>query len=239
MIETMQNPQIAQSNAFADNPRKILRMVTNERMAGTVPQWSAPKTSTDNIQFTLENAQNISETPDGAIAYANGKARNQQEEFGFGDMLDMVNPLQHIPIVGHIYREITGDQIKPIGQIMGGALFGGIPGAASGIINTIVEKETGEDITGNALSLMNGEAPEGSKSRPQSPEAHLEKTAQSFNASQDASLPGSLLSFVDLKNIDGPQVQRLKNTYPDLNQSDRVRQPITEVKLSGLYALSQ
>ncbi len=240
MIETMQNPHIAQSNAFADKPRKILRMVTNDRMAGTVPQWQAPKTSSDKIQFTLENALQSSETPDSAIAYANGKVRAQQQEFGFTDMLDMVNPLQHIPVIGHIYREITGDQIKPIGQIVGGALFGGIPGAAGGLINSIVEEETGDDIAGNALSLVNGKAPEGTKTRPQPPEFQLETDMNDMKAGPKEDLPGNLLSFVDLKQAGVPKVKRIENTYPDLTQADRAgREPITKVKLSGLYALSQ
>ena len=29
--------------------------------------------------------------------------------FSFGDILDLINPLQHIPIVGTIYRAVTGD----------------------------------------------------------------------------------------------------------------------------------
>ena len=29
----------------------------------------------------------------------------------FGDVLDSINPLQHIPLVSSLYREITGDQI--------------------------------------------------------------------------------------------------------------------------------
>ncbi|MGB6086494.1 MAG: hypothetical protein WBF74_07845, partial [Parvibaculum sp.] len=32
-------------------------------------------------------------------------------EFGFSDFLDVINPLQHIPIVSSIYRELTGDEL--------------------------------------------------------------------------------------------------------------------------------
>ena len=48
---------------------------------------------------------------------------------GFRDLLDIVNPLQHIPVIGHIYRSISGDTIHPIMKIAGGALFGGPIGA--------------------------------------------------------------------------------------------------------------
>lgn len=47
----------------------------------------------------------------------------------FSDVFDAVNPLHHIPIVGSIYRKITGDQIDPAMRIAGGALFGGPIGA--------------------------------------------------------------------------------------------------------------
>src|SRR5215470_6180450 len=30
--------------------------------------------------------------------------------FGFGDLVDIVNPLQHIPVVATIYRNMTGDR---------------------------------------------------------------------------------------------------------------------------------
>jgi hypothetical protein len=31
----------------------------------------------------------------------------------FAEFLDIINPLQHIPVVSTIYRAITGDQISP------------------------------------------------------------------------------------------------------------------------------
>ena len=48
----------------------------------------------------------------------------------FGDALDLVNPLQHLPVVSTLYRKITGDVISPAMDLAGGALFGGPLGAA-------------------------------------------------------------------------------------------------------------
>ena len=59
-----------------------------------------------------------------------------KDGFTFGDILDIVNPLQHIPIVGSIYRNITGDTIAPAMQIAGGALFGGPIGAVVSLVTT-------------------------------------------------------------------------------------------------------
>lgn len=48
----------------------------------------------------------------------------------FGDLLDVINPLQHIPFLGGLYRKLTGDTIDPAMRVAGGALFGGPIGAA-------------------------------------------------------------------------------------------------------------
>ncbi len=48
----------------------------------------------------------------------------------FGDIIDVINPLHHIPVLGSFYRRLTGDTIDPAMRIAGGALFGGPIGAA-------------------------------------------------------------------------------------------------------------
>lgn len=47
----------------------------------------------------------------------------------FRDLLDIVNPLHHVPLLGNVYRRVTGDVIDPAIRIAGGALFGGPIGA--------------------------------------------------------------------------------------------------------------
>jgi len=58
----------------------------------------------------------------------------------FKDVLDLVNPLQHIPIVGNIYRELTGDALAPGIRIAGGALFGGPIGAALSVAGLVIDR---------------------------------------------------------------------------------------------------
>ena len=48
----------------------------------------------------------------------------------FGDVFDLINPLQHIPFLGGLYRKLTGDTIDPAIRLAGGVLFGGPIGAA-------------------------------------------------------------------------------------------------------------
>jgi hypothetical protein len=77
----------------------------------------------------------------------------------FGDIIDVINPLQHIPIVGTIYRWLTGDEISPASSLAGGFLFGGPIGLAASAVNVVVEEATGDDIGGNVMTTMFGESP--------------------------------------------------------------------------------
>lgn len=68
-----------------------------------------------------------------------------EDGFTFGDIIDIVNPLQHIPIVNNIYRKITGDVIAPAMEIAGGALFGGPLGAAMSVVTTAFKSQFQDD----------------------------------------------------------------------------------------------
>jgi hypothetical protein len=78
----------------------------------------------------------------------------EKESFGFADFLDIINPLQHIPIVATIYRNLSGDQIAMAPRVIGGALWGRIGGFVSGIINSAVEWFTGKDVGDHIYSAI-------------------------------------------------------------------------------------
>lgn len=84
---------------------------------------------------------------------------DQPGEMSFLDFLDVVNPLQHIPIVGTIYRSLTGDTIKPAQQVMGGMLYGGPLGAVSSIFGAVVAQSTGKSIEGHAMAALGFDDP--------------------------------------------------------------------------------
>lgn len=83
-----------------------------------------------------------------------------EDGFTFADFLAIVNPLQHLPIIGTIYREITGDEIAPGARLAGGVLFGGPLGLASAVLNTAIEAHSGRDIGGHVLTAFAGGAGE-------------------------------------------------------------------------------
>jgi hypothetical protein len=83
-------------------------------------------------------------------------AMQDERELSFWDFLDLVNPLQHIPVVSTLYREITGDEISAPMRTLGGLLFAGPVGFVNGIVNGIVEEASGRDVGGNFFAFFNG-----------------------------------------------------------------------------------
>lgn len=82
-------------------------------------------------------------------------------EMTFGDLVDLINPIQHVPIVGDLYRKLTGDEIKDPIKIMGAGLFGGPLGLVSSVAQTIwrdlrSEGEVDNEGEGTALAAAGG-----------------------------------------------------------------------------------
>lgn len=73
------------------------------------------------------------------------------DDFSFGDLLDVINPLQHIPILSAFYRSITGDTISPTATVAGGLLFGGPLGMLASAADAIFAQENGGKDMGQAL----------------------------------------------------------------------------------------
>jgi hypothetical protein len=83
------------------------------------------------------------------------KAKSADDEpFSFWDLLDVINPLQHIPGVNTIYRELTGDTIKTPIKMIGATVLGGPIGFAAAMADSIVEKTTGRDFGAHAMALL-------------------------------------------------------------------------------------
>lgn len=80
-----------------------------------------------------------------------------EEGLTFNDVLDMVNPLQHLPIIGPLYRELTGDTLSPGARLIGGTIFGGPLGLAGAAFELGVEQEFGRDPGSMLLAAVKGE----------------------------------------------------------------------------------
>lgn len=208
MIESAVISEINQSHGPAETHR-VLTMVRNERMGGFVPKWESRAFAQSVVEADLKNAQNpaLLQENDQALGYAvyaraEEKTPQPQSEFGFTDLIDIINPLQHIPLVAQVYRELSGDEIKPSSKIVGGALFAGPIGAAGGIIDAVIVNETGDDMTGNAMAMAFGREKHHktqiAHNGTLSPERQIEQALASLDQPYDNAMALTLMSFGNL-----------------------------------------
>ncbi len=81
--------------------------------------------------------------------------------FTFDDLIDVINPLQQLPVIGSLYRWLTGDQISPAARIAGGFLFGGPIGLAGSIGSLIVDGVMGGSTDQHVVTALLGPSPAG------------------------------------------------------------------------------
>ena len=103
-------------------------------------------------------------SPTGAIEVQHLRAPEARQvskaerESGFlNDIIDIINPLQHIPVISTLYRKLTGDEIGQAPRIAGDTLYGGVfgsflSGLVSSVANVLVEAATGRDIGAHIMA---------------------------------------------------------------------------------------
>lgn len=102
----------------------------------------------------LQHVPKSDDPKDPSIAKGDDAGLFGEDGFGFDDFLDIINPLQHLPVISSLYREFTGDTISAGSRMIGGGIFGGGIGLAASIVNTAVQSETGKDIGGHVIALF-------------------------------------------------------------------------------------
>ncbi|WP_428248016.1 hypothetical protein [Ferrovibrio sp.] len=129
---------------------------SSENMTLGVSPWqkaTAPVSGAAGSKAGAAVAQNALDDSSGA----DGKQHRGlfgPEGFTFSSFLDIINPLQHIPVVNTVYRAVTGDTIENGPRLIGGALFGGPLGLVASVVNGIIDEETGKDIGSHALAAI-------------------------------------------------------------------------------------
>lgn len=121
------------------SPSFTMASAKNDRMAGSVPVWGETVPHDDF-------AENLAQS-------------DQKQEFGFSDIIDIVNPLHHFPVVSNIYQSATDDTIGAIAKIVGGGLFGGPIGALVGAATVAYQyarDEISQDSAGQQLTALEG-----------------------------------------------------------------------------------
>lgn len=109
------------------------------RTAGTMPIYKP-----EGLKASYA-ADQMPETPEAKIGSATPS---------FKDLIDVINPLQHIPVVSTIYRKVTGDEISAPARVIGGAVFGGPVGGALALADVAIKEQTGTTVGEKALNLV-------------------------------------------------------------------------------------
>jgi hypothetical protein len=131
----------------------------------------------------------------------------------FHDLLDIVNPLQHLPVVGTLYRAVTHDSIGTVEKIAGDTLYGGLWGAVGSVADTAFTALTGKDFGATMLSMVtgNGDSPKAVAAAAPSKAARTAAAAVPTQPSgaDVAALSNSLLA----KGVDGSLSARALFAY--------------------------
>lgn len=124
-----------------------------------VPRLSVqpPISITTNRPQLVEERERRVEQPLTPVKVESSQGVWESAKFGIRDFIDMINPLQHIPVISTIYRKLTGDEIGDASRIVGGAIFGGLTGSwisglASAVTNVFVSRSTGRDVADHVIA---------------------------------------------------------------------------------------
>lgn len=151
-------------------------------------------------------------------AASKAEAAGEDQDMSFWDVLDIVNPLQHIPLVNSVYRAVTGDEIKPAMQIGGGILFGGVIGGVAAIANAALQEATGKDLGGHMMAGLGF----GDDAPPAGQAAQLAAAPQP--APRPAQASGSQAQAAQTQAAQGQGVQTQRQPSPQLQQQMQQQQ---------------
>ena len=157
--------------------------------------------------MSIDAARTVAAPPapaDGAAASKSGKSSDW--DFSFHNLLSIINPLEHLPVIGTLYRAITGTHIGVPERIAGDALYGGLWGAVSGIADAAFEAVTGKDFGSTVLALFTGHHHDravASNAKTQTPDLQPALTADMT----------ALQASLDAKGVDSELARRAMSAY--------------------------
>jgi hypothetical protein len=119
----------------------------------------APSHNNRNMYDRYRHYAERQQPADAKTAKADAPLEAQKhEELSFSDFVDVINPLQQIPIVGSIYRAISGDEISDAARVMGGTLYGGPIGTAVAVASVTLKNEQGVDMDRPVMAMLGKES---------------------------------------------------------------------------------
>lgn len=172
---------------------------------------------------------------------AKAESGEKKESF-FQHILDVINPLQHLPIIGTIYRAATGERLDPVEKIGGSALYGGLWGAVTAVADVAFEAITGKSVEDTVMAWFKSDSTPSRAATAKLSPSHIQ-VLQSVPSGEFPKLPGAedgepdtleiaaLTGALSNKGVDGDTASRALYAY---RRSVAMNTPYTPV-MSGLY----
>lgn len=113
-------------------------------------------------------------------------AFNDSDGPSFSDVLDILNPLQHIPIINSLYQHLTGDTEGAVADVAGGTLWAGPIGLISSLVDLSMRADGGKSASDRLLSWLGLEGDESDTAVAQSG-AQSDAPAEAANPAQPTS----------------------------------------------------
>lgn len=136
-------------------------------------------------------------------------SKSSDWDFSFHNLLSIINPLEHLPVIGTIYRAITGSHIGVPERIAGDALYGGLWGAVSGAADAAFEAITGKDFGSTVLALFTGHHRDKAVASNAKPAAQIVDVQPTDMTADMTALQASL----DAKGVDVDLARRAMSAY--------------------------
>lgn len=201
----------------------------------------------DPSQKMMGRIQIAAPQPAPAVATTTDVAKaesGEKKESFFQHILDVINPLQHLPIIGTIYRAATGERLDPVEKIAGDALYGGLWGAVTAVADVAFEAITGKSVEDTVMAWFKGGSSSRQVATAKLSPSHIQ-VLQSLPSGELPALPNSdlanpapdtldiaaLTGALSSKGVDNDTANRALYAY---RRSIAMSTPLTPV-MSGLY----
>ena len=143
----------------------------------------------------------------------------------FDELVDVINPFHHLPVINSLYRDISGDEISGSARLLGSLIYGGPVGLLASMGHVVSEETNGKDLTENLVAWVLGDEDEGTAPTAVAGQRDPSDVTDLQNASASALLSGDNTGEVSIDEVTPPSSQNLSAAIAD-------EQPLT-----GLAAL--
>ncbi len=99
----------------------------------------------------------ISATNEVTTLGPDAEAATGDAELRFEDLVDLLNPLHHLPFVGAFYRSVSGDEIVPAARIMGAMIYSGPLGFVFATADSLFAEISGKPLGDTLIAAVFGD----------------------------------------------------------------------------------